>query len=132
MERSARATEAGPRATEAGPRAMEASPRAAESDPGSAGSGPRAAGTGPRRVLYRCRVPTDFLCPCGATARALKRAGLEHRTERVPLRRGERPEIVELTGQRRVPVLVDGDEVIWDSRRIREYVGWRYIIDSDG
>jgi glutathione S-transferase len=84
-----------------------------------------------RRVLYRCPTPTDYLCPCGAAARNLKRAGLDYRTERVPYRRSERPEIVELTGQRHVPVLVDGDEVVNDSKRIREYVGYRYTMDSD-
>lgn len=86
---------------------------------------------GPRRVLYRCRTPTNFLCPCGAVERALRRAGLEHRSERLSFARAERAEIVELTGQRRVPVLVDGDEVIHDSRRIREYIDWRYTINSD-
>ncbi len=83
----------------------------------------------PRRVLYRCRTPTNFLCPCGAVARALSRAGLEYRTERVPFGRDKRPEIVELTGQNRVPVLVDGEEVVHDSRRIREYLDWRYPSD---
>lgn len=85
----------------------------------------------PRRVLYRCRTPTNYLCPCGAVARKLNKAGLEHDTQRVPYRRSDRPEIVELTGQSRVPVLVDGDEVIHDSKRIREYVEWRYTIRSD-
>jgi glutathione S-transferase len=85
-----------------------------------------------RRVLYRCRTPTNFLCPCGAVARRLKKHGLDHRTERVGFRRkGRRPEIVELTGQERVPVLVDGDEIVHDSRRILEYVEWRYTMDSD-
>ena len=82
-------------------------------------------------LLYRCRTPTNFLCPCGAAERALRRAGLEHRTARVPYGRDKRPEIVELTGQSRVPVLVDADEVVHDSKRIREYVEWRYTIDSD-
>jgi glutathione S-transferase len=76
----------------------------------------------PRRVLYRCPTRTNFLCPCGAVARRLKNLGLEYRTERLPYRRANRPEIVELTGQRYVPVLVDGDEVINDSKRIREYL----------
>jgi glutathione S-transferase len=80
----------------------------------------------PRRVLYRCRTPTNFLCSCGAAARALRRAGLEYRTERVPSRRAGRPEIVELTGQQRVPVLVDSEEVIHDSKRIRQYLEWKY------
>jgi glutathione S-transferase len=81
---------------------------------------------GERRVLYRCRTPTDYLCPCGAVARRLRRHGLSYRTERVPYRRSDRPEIVELTRQRRVPVLVDGDEVIHDSKRIGQYLEWKY------
>jgi glutathione S-transferase len=77
-------------------------------------------------VLYRCPTPTNVLCPCGAVERRLRRLGLEHRTERVPYRRGARPEIEELTRQRRVPVLVDGEEVVHDSRRIVQYLVWRY------
>lgn len=83
-------------------------------------------GRGREVVLYRCPTPTDYLCPCGAVARKLRRAGVEHRIERVPYRRRDRPEIVELTGQSRVPVLIDGDEVVHDSKRIREYLDWRY------
>jgi glutathione S-transferase len=79
-----------------------------------------------RRVLYRCRTPTNFLCPCGAVERRLRRKGLEHRVERVSQRRRSRPEIVELTKQERVPVLVDGDEVIHDSKRILEYLDHAY------
>jgi glutathione S-transferase len=37
---------------------------------------------------------------------------------------GSLPEVEELTGQRWVPVLVHGDEVINDSRRILEYLNW--------
>jgi glutathione S-transferase len=81
---------------------------------------------GERVVLYRCPTPTDLLCPCGAVARKLRRLGVEHRTERVPYRRRARPEIVALTGQSRVPLLIDGDEVVHDSKRIREYLEWRY------
>jgi glutathione S-transferase len=80
----------------------------------------------PRRVLYRCGTPTNFLCPCGAVARRLKKHGLEYRTERVRRRRSNRPEIVELTKLPYVPVLVDGDEVVNDSRRILEYLEWSY------
>jgi glutathione S-transferase len=78
--------------------------------------------SGRRVVLYRCPTPTNFLCPCGAVARRLNRLGIDHETERVPYRRADRPEIVELTGQNRVPLLVDGDEVIHDSKRILEYL----------
>jgi glutathione S-transferase len=77
-------------------------------------------------VLYRCRTPTDVLCPCGAVERRLRKHGVEHRTERVAQRKSARPEIVELTAMRYVPVLVDGGEVISDSRRILEYLDWKY------
>jgi glutathione S-transferase len=80
----------------------------------------------PRRVLYRCGTPTNFLCPCGGVARRLKKLGLVHRTERVQRMRSRRPEIVELTKQPYVPVLVDGDEVVSDSHRIRQYLHWKY------
>ena len=71
-------------------------------------------------------MPTNFLCPCGAAARRLGRYELEYRTERVPFSRRRRPEIQELTRQQRVPVLVDADEVIHDSKRIRQYLDWKY------
>jgi glutathione S-transferase len=83
-----------------------------------------------RLVLYRCRTPTNVLCPCGAVARRLAKLGLEHRTIRVGYRRSSRPEIEELTGQQRVPVLVDGDEVIHDSKRIIEYLEWKLAKDA--
>ncbi len=50
-------------------------------------------------VLYRCPNRTNFLCPCGAAERSLRRHGVDHRTERVPYARKRRPEIEELTGQ---------------------------------
>lgn len=77
-------------------------------------------------VLYRCPTPTDWLCPCGAVARRLNKLGVEHRTERVPYRRSRRPEIAELTRQDRVPVLVDGEEVVHDSKRIIQYLEHAY------
>ena len=80
----------------------------------------------PRRVLYRCPNRTNVLCPCGAVGRKLNKLGLEYRTERVPYRRANRAEIVELTGMRYVPVLVDGNEVVSDSHRIRQYLDWKY------
>ena len=90
------------------------------------GDSGRTAATAEPIVLYRCPTPTNVLCPCGAVERRLRRLGIEHRTERVPYRRTSRPEIEELTRQRLVPVLVDGDEVVHDSRRILQYLDWRY------
>jgi glutathione S-transferase len=75
-------------------------------------------------TLYRCRAPTDLVCRCGKVARRLRSAGIEPEEIRVPFRKRDRPEIEELTGQRWVPVLVHGDEVIHDSHRILEYLDW--------
>ncbi|MET0749757.1 MAG: glutathione S-transferase N-terminal domain-containing protein [Solirubrobacterales bacterium] len=77
-------------------------------------------------ALYRCPTPTNVLCPCGAVERRLRKLGLEHETRRLPYSRRRRPEIEEITRQRRVPVLVDDDEVIHDSKRILEYLDWKY------
>lgn len=85
---------------------------------------------GRQRVLFRCRTPTNHLCPCGAVERKLRKLGVEHGTQRVPFRRADRAEIVELTRQRHVPVLVDGDEVISDSRRIRQWLEHEYGEDD--
>ena len=76
-------------------------------------------------TLYRCSTPTDWLCPCGRVARALRRDGIEVDVVRVPQRRSRRPEVEALSGQRRVPVLVLDGEVICDSRRIVEHLEYR-------
>ena len=76
-------------------------------------------------TLYRCTTPTDWLCPCGKVARALRREGVSFQEVRVPQRRSRRPEVEALTDQRRVPVLVIDGQAICDSRRIVEYLGVR-------
>jgi hypothetical protein len=91
---------------------------------------PTAPPRGPQRVLFRCRTPTNYLCPCGSVERKLRKLGLEHGSQRVPFRRADRAEIVELTRQRHVPVLVDGDEVISDSHRIRQWLEQAYGEDD--
>ena len=75
-------------------------------------------------VLYRCTTPTNRLCPCGLVARELAHQGIPFSEVRVPQRRGRRPEVEALSGQRRVPLLVLDGEVICDSRRIVEHLEW--------
>jgi glutathione S-transferase len=76
-------------------------------------------------TLYRCTTPTNWLCPCGKVARALKRDGIPFTEVVVPQRRSRRPEVEALTDQRRVPVLVIDGDAICDSRRIVEHLEWR-------
>lgn len=75
-------------------------------------------------VLYRCKAPTNLVCRCGKVARRLDALGVEYSEVRVPLLRSRRPEVEELTGQRWVPVLVHGEEVVHDSHRILEYLDY--------
>ena len=76
-------------------------------------------------TLYRCRTPTNWLCPCGRVARELRRQGVEAEVVRVPWRRADRGEVRTLSGQDRVPLLVTGGEAICDSHRIVEHLHWR-------
>ena len=73
-------------------------------------------------TLYRCKTPTDYFCPCGRVARRLRERDIEYDEVRVRALKRERPEIGDLTGQRWVPVLVHGEEVIHDSKRIVQYL----------
>ncbi len=76
-------------------------------------------------TLYRCRTPTNWLCPCGRVARELRKAGEEADEVRVPWRRRDRAEVRALTGQTKVPVAVVDGDAICDSRRIVEHLAWR-------
>ena len=76
-------------------------------------------------TLYRCSMPTDWLCPCGTIARALRARGVAFDEVRMAQRRSRRDEVRALSGQNRVPVLVIDGQVICDSRRIREYLSFR-------
>jgi glutaredoxin len=76
-------------------------------------------------TLYRCRTPTNRLCPCGRVARELRRHGVEFDEVRVPQRKRDREEVEAISGQRVVPVLVIDGEAICDSKRIVEHLDWR-------
>jgi glutathione S-transferase len=81
-------------------------------------------------TLYRCRTPTDWLCPCGRVARALRRRDVAYTEIRVPHRKRERAEVQALSGQDRVPLLVIQGEAICDSKRIVEHLQWRAQDDA--
>ncbi len=82
-------------------------------------------------VLYRCRLPTNRLCACGRVARALRADGIAVEEVRVSWRKRDRDGVDELTGQRHVPVVVLGREVIADSRRVLEHLAWRRRAPAD-
>lgn len=81
--------------------------------------------------LYRCRTPTDRLCPCGRVARELRAHGVEVDVVRVPWRAKDRREVRALSGQGHVPLLVLDGEAICDSHRIVEHLRWRADVTPD-
>ena len=69
------------------------------------------------------RLYHRWKCPwCAAARQGIENSGLEVELVEVPYPREERTELIELSGQPRVPVLVDGDEVIVGSQPIVRYV----------
>jgi glutathione S-transferase len=73
------------------------------------------------------RLYHRWKCPwCAAARQAIENVGVEVELVEVPYPREERTRVRELSGQPRVPVLVDGDEVIVDSRRIVRHLYERY------
>ena len=73
------------------------------------------------------RLYHRWKCPwCAAARQGIENVGAEVELVEVPYPREERTEVMAVSGQPRVPVLVDGDEVIVDSRRIVRHLYERY------
>lgn len=66
-------------------------------------------------------------CPwCAAVRQAIENVGADVELVEVPYPREERTMVVDLSGQPRVPVLVDDGEVIVESKRIVRHLYSRY------
>lgn len=66
-------------------------------------------------------------CPfCDIVKEELENLNLKYTTILVPSPRHQRQIVQEISGQSLVPVIVDGDEIINDSRRIIEYLTNKY------
>ena len=57
-------------------------------------------------------------------ARELRKHDVAFNAVRVPFRKGDRPEVEALSGQRHVPLLVIDGEAICDAKRIVEHLDW--------
>lgn len=69
------------------------------------------------------RLYHRWKCPwCAAARQGIENVQAPVELVEVPYPRDERTEVLALSGQTRVPVLVDGDEVIVGSRRIVRHV----------
>jgi len=72
-------------------------------------------------LLHRWKCPW-----CAAARQGIENVGAPVELVEVPYPREEREALMEVSGQRRVPVLVDGDEVIVGSRQVVRYVYSHY------
>jgi glutathione S-transferase len=77
------------------------------------------------RLFHRWKCPW-----CAAARQAIENVGAEVELVEVPYPREERDEVERVSGQRRVPVLVDGDVVVVESRRVVRHLYTRYGDDS--
>lgn len=75
----------------------------------------------PPRLYHRWKCPW-----CAAARQAIENVGAEVELVEVPYDRAEREVVMEASGQRRVPVLVDGDDVVVDSRHVVRHLYARY------
>ena len=74
-----------------------------------------------RRLYHRWKCPW-----CAAARQAIENVGAEVELVEVPYPRDERDEVERVSGQRRVPVLVDADDVVVESRWVVRHVYRRY------
>ena len=66
-------------------------------------------------------------CPyCQIVQRKLSFLGLSYLAIPVPKNKDDRKEVLEVSGQPSVPVLVDGDQVVNDSQKILKYLDKKY------
>ncbi|RME75761.1 MAG: DUF302 domain-containing protein [Planctomycetota bacterium] len=63
--------------------------------------------------------------------RSLEYLGLDYSVRVVPKNKAERKEVVEISGQNSVPVLVDGEKVISDSEKIIQYLREKYQLPEE-
>jgi len=76
--------------------------------------------------MVRKLYTTPFCAYCTRVRDALERLGLSYEEVSVGWTLADREEVFRLTGQRRVPVLDDGGEVVYDSARILAHLDQTY------
>jgi len=77
-------------------------------------------------VIHTCPIPRDWCPACGKVIKAANQLGLEYERKKYWTTRDRRTEVIELTGQNRVPVIQDGDFVMRESSDIVEYLHEKY------
>ncbi len=79
------------------------------------------------RTIYTCPVPFAWCPTCGKPLKAANRLGVEYQRKKVwQFPREKRAKVIELSGQNRVPIIVDGDTVMHESDDIVQYLDKKY------
>ncbi len=68
----------------------------------------------------------DWCWYCQRVRKKLDELGLDYDVVEVPIRHSQRKEVIEVSGQSSVPVLVDGDRVLDDDDMIIPYLDQTY------
>ncbi len=63
---------------------------------------------------------------CGMVREALARLGLDYEKIDVPWAHSQRTEVMKISGQTSVPVLVDGEVILSDEHEIIDYLKTKY------
>ena len=80
------------------------------------------------RKIYTCPVPFTWCPACGKVLKAADRLGMEYERKKVwQFPRDKRTEVIELSGQNLVPILVEDDgSVLHESSDIVQHLEEKY------
>lgn len=86
------------------------------------------------RTIHTCPLPFAWCPVCGKVLKAADRLGVEYERKRTwTFPREKRTEIIELSGQNRVPILVEDDGMVMhESGDIVQYLDQKYGTPSSG
>lgn len=80
------------------------------------------------RTIYTCPIPSTWCPACGKVLREANGLGIEYRRKKVwQFPRERRREVIDLSGQDRVPIIADNDGfVLHESGDIVKYLRTKY------
>lgn len=81
----------------------------------------------PMRTIYTCPVPSTWCPVCGKVVKAARDLGVDFQRKTAWFPRSRRTEVIRLSGQNRVPIIVEDDGfVMHESAEIVKYLRGKY------
>jgi glutathione S-transferase len=79
------------------------------------------------RIIYTCPLPSNWCPVCGKVITAAREVGIDYKRKIGWFPRFLRKEVIRLTGQNRVPILIEDDGLVMrESRDIAAYLRKTY------